>query len=99
MRKLSSVSIYGSKLGMGVHRENGYSASVEAFLVVNGDRIRIAKTNGRTFSLAEPCELVPGTTGDLLIIVDDEVRSKMVVLLDGAIAGETVVNYVVAAPF
>jgi hypothetical protein len=84
---------------MGVYRENGYSASVEAFLVVDGDPIRLAKTNGNTITLAKPHELLPGTIGELLIIVDNDERSTTVVLPDGAIANQTVVNYRVTAPF
>lgn len=71
---------------MGVYRENGYSASVEAFLIVNGNRIRLAKTNGTTITLAKPHELAPGTVGELMIIVDRDERSTTVMLPDGAIA-------------
>ena len=84
---------------MGIHREHGYSASVEGFFVLQGTRIRLAKTNGCTFVLAERCELAPGTTGELLIIVDGQEDSKMVTLPEGAISGQTLVRYEVAAPF
>jgi hypothetical protein len=85
---------------MGVHREDGsYSASVEGYFIAGGTRMRLAKTNGRTFTLSEPCELSPGTEGELLVIVDGDKDSKRVVLPDGVASGETVVRYEVAAPF
>jgi dTDP-4-dehydrorhamnose 3,5-epimerase-like enzyme len=84
---------------MGMHRENGYSATVEGFFVLNGERIRLAKTNGRTFVVAEPCELTAGTTGQLVVIVDGEQNSKLVTLPDGVVRGQTLVHYTIAAPF
>jgi hypothetical protein len=85
---------------MGIHRENGgYSASVEGFLVVSNARICLAKTNGSTLTLAEPCELLPGTSASLLVIVDGEKDSRQITLPDGAIHGQTVVRYEVEAPF
>lgn len=84
---------------MGAHHEYGYSADVEAFFVSTGKRFRVAKTNGWAISLAESCDLPPGTEGDLLIIVDGNARSQRVVLPDGVEAGQTTVKYMVAAPF
>jgi hypothetical protein len=84
---------------MGIQRENGYSASVEAYLVVDDTRVRLAKTNGCTFTLAEPCELLPGTVGDLVVIIDDEEQSKAVLLPNGSALGQTIVDYIVTAPF
>jgi hypothetical protein len=84
---------------MGVHHEDGYSASVEGYFVVGGRRIRLAKTNGCTFVLAEPCELAPGTAGELVVIVDGEKNVRSVCVADGVIAGQTVVEYDVMAPF
>jgi hypothetical protein len=84
---------------MGIHRNNGYSATVEGFFVVDGARIRLAKTNDHTFVVAESCELVPGTTGQLLVIVDGNQDSKLVTLPDGVLRGQTLVNYKIAAPF
>ena len=84
---------------MGTHHEDGYSADVEGFLVVDDQRIRLAKTNGSTFALAESCELAPGTVGDLLTIVDGQESSRLVKLPAGVTQGQTVVVYTVAAPF
>jgi hypothetical protein len=84
---------------MGMQRENGYSATVEGFFVLNGKRLRVAKTNGRTLVLAEPSEFAPGTAGELLIIVDGHEDSRRVMLPDGAVGGQTLINYEVVAPF
>jgi hypothetical protein len=85
---------------MGTQRETGYSADVEAFFVVEGgDRLRLAKSNGSAFYLAEPCELAPGTIGQLLVIIDGQPSSRLVTLPDGIAKGQTKVNYEVAAPF
>ena len=57
---------------MGVHHEDGYSASVEGYFVVGDKRFRLAKTNGCTSVLAEPCELRARTYGQIVVIVDGE---------------------------
>jgi hypothetical protein len=84
---------------MGIARENGYSASIEGFLVVADSRYRLAKTNGVTFVLAEPCALPPASEGELSITVDGQTDSKLVVLPDGAMPGQPCVRYEVVAPF
>lgn len=85
---------------MGITRENGgYSAHVEGFLVLDGRRIRVAKTNGETITLAEACELPPGTEGDLLIIIDGDADSKRIELPDGVALGQRAVRYQHAVPF
>ena len=84
---------------MGIQREHGYSADVEGFFVVGTDRFRLAKSNGTRFVLAEPCEVPPGTEGDLLVIVDGRASSQRVVIKDGVIHGQISVGYDVLAPF
>ncbi|MDZ4817373.1 MAG: hypothetical protein SGJ20_00195 [Planctomycetota bacterium] len=85
---------------MGISRPNGgYSATVEAYFVVEGDRIPLAKTNGSSFVVDAPCELAPGTRGDLLIIVDGNQSSSLVELPDGIALGQEQVRYEVIAPF
>ncbi len=62
---------------MGVHHKEGYSATVEGFFIVGGNRVRVAKSNGERFVLADPCEAPPGTEGELLVIVDgNEARGR-----------------------
>jgi hypothetical protein len=82
---------------MGTHYEYGYSADVEGFFVTAGERIRLAKTNGCTFVLAELCELPPGAEGDLLVIVDGKADSRRVMLPEGVAQGQTLVKYKVTA--
>ena len=84
---------------MGTRHKDSYSADVDAFLVVGGRRFRVAKTNDRTMSLAEKCELAAGTQGELLIIVDGNESSLLVALPGGVVAGQSVVPYTVTAPF
>ncbi|HVX60225.1 MAG TPA: hypothetical protein VHC19_06485 [Pirellulales bacterium] len=84
---------------MGIRHEYGYSAEVEGFFVTKEKRIRLAKTNGSAFVLAEPCELPPGIEGDLLVIIDGNAHSQRVVLPNGVERGQTAVNYALAAPF
>jgi len=84
---------------MGTHHESGYSADVEGFFVYAGKRIRLAKTNGCAFVLAEPCELPPDSEGDLLVIVDGKSSSRRVVLPEGVQIGQTLVEYHMAVPF
>jgi hypothetical protein len=84
---------------MGIHHEDGYSASVEGFFVIEQQRIRLAKTNGCTFVVAQPCQVPAGTEGEMLVIVDGNEHSRRVRLPDGIIAGQTLVKYEVSVPF
>ena len=84
---------------MGVKRENGYSASVEGFLVVGSSQFRLAKTNGDSFVVAEPCELSPQTAAELMIIVDGTTDSTRITLPDGIARGQRLVRYEEALPF
>jgi hypothetical protein len=84
---------------MGIHHKHGYSADVKGFFVCEHARIRLAKTNGCTFVVADPCELSPGTEGDLVIVVDGNTSSRRVVIDDGIMLGQKMVGYRVAAPF
>ncbi len=78
---------------MGIHHKDGYSASVEGFFVVGEARFRLAKTNGCSFVLAEFCELPPGSSGELLVIVDGKASVRCVRLPEGVALGQRVVNY------
>jgi len=84
---------------MGIQRDNGYSASVEAFLVIGEQHFSVAKTGRDAVVLAEPCALPPGTEGELVMIVDGHRESRAVVLDDGAINGRREVRYSLAVPF
>ncbi len=85
---------------MGTQRDDGYSADVQGFFVTRGGRaIRLAKTNGTTFVVAESCELDCGTVGELLVIVDGNASSRDIRLPDGVVPGQTVVAYEPNVPF
>jgi len=77
------------------HSDGGYSASVEAFVVVDERPIRLAKTNGVTFSLAEPSDLsLPGEIqAELIVIVDGARKSRRITLREGLSIGQTTVPY------
>ena len=84
---------------MGIHHKDGYSASVEGFFVFHEQRIRLAKTNGCTFVIAQKCVAPPNTEGKLLVIVDGKEHCRHVCLPEGIVPGQTVVKYEEAIPF
>ncbi len=84
---------------MGVHHEDGYSATVEGYFVVGNERFRLAKTNGSTFVLAEPCAVAPATQGELVITIDENEQRCSIEVPDGVVDGQIVVPYKVTVPF
>jgi hypothetical protein len=84
---------------MGRYHADGYSASVEGCLIVGDQRFRLAKSNDRSFALAESCELPPGAEGELIVTIDGNSISRLVVLPNGVVLGQVTVDYTVAAPF
>jgi hypothetical protein len=84
---------------MGIQHSDGYSASVEAHLVVGGQQFSVSKVGRDSFTLAESCDLPLGTEGELVIIIDGHRNSRMVVLDEGATRKGHKVRYSVAAPF
>lgn len=84
---------------MGIQRNNGYSATVEAFLVVGESMIRLAKTGRTTLTFADACELPPETEGELVVCVDGHRDTRSVVLPDWLSLGQRVAAYAVTAPF
>jgi len=84
---------------MGIHHKDGYSADVEGYLVVNGARYRVAKTNAETFVLADPCEVPPGASAELLVIIDGISTADPIEIPAGILGGQRIVPYTVAAPF
>ena len=84
---------------MGIRRENGYSASVAAYLSVGCQRVQVAKMNRDYLTLANACELAPDTEAQLDIIIDEKKSTRMILLNDGVVAGQREVRYSVLAPF
>ncbi len=84
---------------MGIYREGGYSASVEAYLLVGDNRYPIAKTGHDEVVVAEACELPPGCEAKLVVIVDGQKSSRAIVLDDGIRRGSLNARYSEAVPF
>jgi hypothetical protein len=82
-----------SESGMGIQHSDGYSASVEAYLVVGDRRISVAKAGWDAVVLTEPCELLAGSTARLEVIVDGHLESKPILLDDGATGPHHTVRY------
>lgn len=84
---------------MGRYHDDGYSAEVAAYFVVSDQKLRLAKTNGRTFVFSAGCNLAPGTSGQLVVTLDGQEHSTLVVLPEGAAEDQANVKYEVLAPF
>ena len=84
---------------MGITWHDGYSTTIESYLVVDESRYRIAKTNAQNITLSEDCELAPGTVAEMRITIDGDTRSKLVRLPDGVPRGCRQFAYQVEAPF
>jgi hypothetical protein len=84
---------------MGIQRENGYSASISAYLTVGTERFQIAKMNRDYLTLAEPCELAPNTEGQITVVVDEKKSTQMIALSDGVTSNHRGARYSVLAPF
>jgi hypothetical protein len=84
---------------MGNRRENSYSASVAAYLIVGSQRLQVAKLNRDYLTLAEFCELAPETEAQLNVIIDEKKSTRMILLNDGVAVGQREVRYSVLAPF
>ena len=85
---------------MGTNHEGSYSASVSAFIRVGEHQLRLAKTNGVTFSLSQPCTIsVPAEASAILTInIDGYEDSKQITLREGLHVGQRIVKYD-TAPF
>lgn len=84
---------------MAIYRDGGFSAHCEAFLIVDGQELRLGKTNGAEVVLVEACMLPPNTEAELRVHVDEDVDTKRILLHVGATADSPIVPYTVVAPF
>jgi hypothetical protein len=84
---------------MGTFHKDGYSASLEIFFVLAGQRFKIAKTSRDTLTFSHPCDLPPGTEGTLSITVDGCESTRLIVLDDGVLRGDQSARYSTATPF
>jgi hypothetical protein len=79
---------------MGIQHSDGYSASVEAYLIVGDRRISVAKTGRDAIVIGEGADLPAGAAGKLQVIVDGHVESKSIVLKGAANEHECSVPYI-----
>ncbi|MBA4106501.1 MAG: hypothetical protein C0485_12150 [Pirellula sp.] len=84
---------------MGISHNDGYSATVEAFLLIGDQRLKLAKVGRDRLTFSHPCELPPGAEGTLTIKIDGDESTRLVALDDGAFTGSDSVRYSTAAPF
>jgi len=61
--------------------------------------VQIAKLNREYLTLAEACELAPGTESQLNVVIDEKKSTQMVLLNDGVVESQRRVRYSVLAPF
>ena len=86
-------------INMGVSHNDGYSATVEAFLLIGEQRLKVAKVGRDLLTFSHSCELPPGAEGTLTIKIDGDESTRLIALDDGAFAGSDSVRYSTAAPF
>jgi hypothetical protein len=78
---------------MGQHWHDGYSATVEAYLVIGDSRFDVAQVAGGFLILRSPQEIPAGTHAELVISIDNELKKQSVVLGDGASIPQHFVSY------
>jgi len=84
---------------MGISHKDGYSATVEAFLLIGDQRLKVAKIGRDTLTFSQPCELPPGAEGTLSVKIDGDETTRLVALDDGVFLGSESARYSTAAPF
>jgi hypothetical protein len=65
----------------------GFSALIDAYLLVNGQRIAAEQIYGETLILREEAELAPGTAATLVLCIDGCHEEREIVLTEGHPAG------------
>jgi hypothetical protein len=69
---------------MGTTWTDGFSAHVDLFLLVDGERLDVAQVGPSSFIFSKPVELPPGTEGELVISVDGVETKSQVLLQHGS---------------
>jgi hypothetical protein len=69
---------------MGTSWAHGYSAHVELFLVVGGEKLRVAQVGPDSLILRDLRVIAPSTSAKLVINIDDHREEHDVVLFEGA---------------
>jgi hypothetical protein len=78
---------------MGQRWLDGYSADVEIYLRIAGERVDVAQIGRGRLILRTPRELPPGTRATLVFRIDGHEEREEVVLCEGAAAVEEPVMF------
>lgn len=78
---------------MGQTWTDGYSASIEIYLLVAGERYNVAQVANGALILRDPRPIPPETTATLVMRVDDKEERSEVFLRDGAPNNTEFVSY------
>jgi hypothetical protein len=78
---------------MGQHWHDGYSATVDAYLVVGELRIAVAQVAGSSLILRTPQAIPAGTKAQLVISIDGEAKIQDIRLGDGASVPQQLIPY------
>lgn len=84
---------------MGKHWKDGYSATIESYIIAGRSKYRLATTNDQILTLVDDCSLAPGTEVTMEITVDGDAARQQILLPDGVLPGSRRARYEVVAPF
>lgn len=73
---------------MGTRWSDGYSSNVEIYLIVEGEKLRVARIGPDSFVIADQVEIPPSTQCKLVIRVDEHEESSDILLFEG-VSGNT----------
>lgn len=79
---------------MGKRWTDGYSADVELYLMVDGERYEIAQVGNHRLVMRDERSLPAGTEAILVINVDGVERRREINLCDGVPGGQQLVPYI-----
>jgi hypothetical protein len=78
---------------MGRHWADGYSSTVEIYLVFDGQKVRISRIGPESFVVADHVEIPAGTQCKLVIRVDEHEESCDVLLYEGVTGNSSPAGY------
>lgn len=84
---------------MGRKWKDGYSATIESYIIAGRSKYRLATTNDQVLTLVDDCTLSPGTEATMTIIIDGDASHQQVRFPDGILPGTRRARYEVVAPF
>jgi hypothetical protein len=78
---------------MGQHWPNGYSADVEIYLLIAGERIDVAQVWDGSLILRRSQTIAPSTEATLVLKIDGQEKQEQIFLSEGARSCEEPVPY------